>query len=254
MKRTLAMFLVALMVLSLVGCVSESAPSNSDTTPSVSQGNASTDKIERQTSLEELEETILKDVEDSITILTAEYEKLVAEINTYDKYLENTSDIEAFYAKVLSDTENLCFRMYQYSVDYAEVILSSDKSNDDKYDDLDDIYDCIYDDAGDEIYDEIYDGILDDMYDNFYDGILDNAYDNAPYREWSDARSNEYEWWSDARSDVYEFWSDTRSDVYEFWSDMRSDIWNDDIEKAKNTLDDFQKDIEKLKGKMNSHS
>ena len=58
MKRTLEIFLVVLVMLSLLGCVSEPAPSNSDTTPSVSQNNASTDKIEGQTPLEKLEETI----------------------------------------------------------------------------------------------------------------------------------------------------------------------------------------------------
>lgn len=250
MKRALAMFLVAMMTLLLAACGGKPAPSNSDAPPVVSQNternNSSTDKTGSQTPLDE---TILKDVEATIAALTAEYETLVAEIDTYDKYLENTDRMETFYEKVLSDTENLCIRMREYSVDYAEVILSSDKSNDDKYDDLDDLYDCIYDDAGDEIYDGIYDGVLDDMYDDFYDGLLDDAYDNAPYAEWSDARSDEYEWWSDTRSDVYEAWSDFRSDVYEFWPDMRSDLWGDDIERAEGTIKDFQDDIEKLKGK-----
>ena len=129
--------------------------------------------------------------------------------------------------------------MREYSINYAEAIMASDKSNDDKYKDFEKLYDCIYDDAGNDIYDEIYDGILDDIYDDFYDGILDDAYDNgAPYDEWSDARS-----------DVYDEWSDFRSDVYDFWSDMRSELWDDDIERAEEKIADFRKDIEKIKSK-----
>ena len=175
---------------------------------------------------------------------------MVTEIDTYEMYLESTDKVEAFYKKVYDDTKNLCIRMREYSINYAEAIMASDKSNDDKYKDFEGLYDCIYDDAGDDIYDEIYDGILDDIYDDFYDGILDDAYDNgAPYDEWSDARSNEYDWWSDARSDVYDEWSDFRSDVYDFWSDMRSELWDDDIERAEEKIVDFQEDVEKLKHK-----
>lgn len=142
--------------------------------------------------------------------------------------VENTDKVEAFYKQVCGDTQNLCIRMREYSINYAEAIMASDKSNDDKYKDFEELYDCIYDDAGDDIYDEIYDGILDDIYDDFYDGILDDAYDNgAPYDEWSDFRS----------------------DVYDFWSDMRSELWDDDIERAEEKIVDFQEDVEKLKNK-----
>ena len=182
--------------------------------------------------------------------MKAEYEKIISDIDTYEKYLENTDKVEAFYKQIYEDTKQLCMRMREYSLNYAETIMASDKSNDDKYKDFEKLYDCIYDDAGDDIYDEIYDGILDDLYDDFYDGILDDAYDNGvPYDEWSDARSDEYDWWSDARSDVYDEWSDFRSDVYDFWSDMRSELWDDDVERAKEKIEDFQEDIEKLKSK-----
>ena len=208
------------------------------------------DVSEKQIGFEELNEAVSTDVEDTISAIKLEYEKLVTEIDTYEMYLESTDKVEAFYKKVYDDTKNLCIRMREYSINYAEAIMASDKSNDDKYKDFEGLYDCIYDDAGDDIYDEIYDGILDDIYDDFYDGILDDAYDNgAPYDEWSDARSNEYDWWSDARSDVYDEWSDFRSDVYDFWSDMRSELWDDDIERAEEKIVDFQEDVEKLKHK-----
>ena len=198
-------------------------------------------------SLDALEEMVNKDVEDTIDALTKDYEDLKIAIDTYDKYKANTETVEAFYGKVLSTQEELTIRLREYSLTYAEMILSSDVDTDDMYDEMEELYDVIYEGAGDDVYDEIYDGILDDIYDVFYDGILDDAYDTVEYSEWSDLRSDEYDWWSDTRSDVYDDWSDLRSDVYDFWSDMRSDIWDDDIEKASENVEDFKADIEKLK-------
>lgn len=204
----------------------------------------------KQTGFEELNEVVSTDVENTVSAIESEYEKLVTEIDTYEKYLENTDKVESFYKQVYEDTKNLCIRMREHSINYAEKIMASDKSNDDKYKDFEELYDCIYDDAGEDIYDEIYDGILDDIYDDFYNGILHDAYDNnISYDEWSNVCSNEYDWWSDTHSDVYDEWSDFRSDVYDFWSDMRSELWDDDIERAREKIIDFQEDIEKLKNK-----
>lgn len=197
---------------------------------------------------DELTQLVEKDVEDTILVLNSEYEELKSDVDSYDKYLENADEVKAFYTHVVDTHKELCIRMREYSISYAEMIFESDKSNDDKYDDLEGIYDIIYDDAGDDIYDGIYDGLLDDMYDDFYDGIIDDGYDNAPYDEWYDARSDEYDWWSDARSDLYDDWSDFRSDLYDFWSDLRSEMWDDDVEKAMEKADDFQADIDKLRG------
>lgn len=208
------------------------------------------DEARKQIGFEELNEVVSTDVENTISAIKSEYEKLVTKIDTYEKYLENTDKVETFYKQVYEYTKYLCIKMREYSINYAEEIMASDKSNDDKYKDFEELYDCIYDDAGDDIYDAIYDGILDDIYDDFYDGILDDAYDNgAPYDEWSNARSDEYDWWSDTRSDVYDEWSDFRSDVYDFWSDMRSELWDDDIERAEEKIVDFREDVEKIKSK-----
>ncbi len=262
-KKICTLLFLESCVLSLSACGSKLAPDNTSNLPTSSQTeeilestiteeskDTTDNNIEKQIGLEELNEIIEKDVEDTISAIKSEYEKLTADIDTYEKYLENTDKIEVFYKYVLENTQDLCIKMREYSINYAEEIIATDQSNNDKYKDFEKIYDDIYDDAGDEIYDEIYDGILDDIYDDFYDGILDDAYDEgAPYDEWSDARSNEYDWWSDTRSDVYDEWSDFRSDVYDFWSDMRSELWNDDIERAKEKIVDFQKDIEKIKNK-----
>lgn len=221
----------------------------SDSMDSEESKNITSDTEEKKIGFEELDEVVSTDVENTVSDLKAEYEKLVTEIDTYKKYLDNTDRVKAFYKQVCEDTKKLCIRMREYSINYAEEIMASDKSNDEKYEDLEGLYDCIYDDAGDDIYDEIYEDILDDIYDAFYGGILEDAYDqDVEYEEWSDVCSNEYDWWSDAKSDVYDECSDFRSDVYDFWSDMSSELWDDDIERANEKIADFREDIEKLKG------
>ena len=199
--------------------------------------------------IDELSSVIESDVENTIAALNSSYEQLITEINSFDKYSENINKVESFYTDSLKLHNDLCIRMYEYSLNFAELILSSELTDDEKYEELDIIYDNIYDDAGDDIYDEFYDGCLDDIYDDFYDGILDDAYDTVEYKEWSDIRSNEYKLWSDTRSEIYDFWSDSRSDIYDFWSDIKSEVWDNDIEKALKKTEDFKADIDKLKNK-----
>lgn len=197
--------------------------------------------------LEELNELVPQEIDVRVSALNEQYEKLQAEIDTYDKYIENQERIKDYYSSVYQDMQDICIRMREYCVKYAQIILESEKANDEKYDDLEDMYDVVYEDAGEDIYDEYYDGVLEDIYDVYYDGILDDAYDTVEYQEWSNARSEEYERWSDARSSAYECWSDFRSEVYEFWSDMRSEFWDDDIERVQEKIQDFQDDILQLK-------
>lgn len=207
----------------------------------------SIDGITTFTTLSEISEMVDKDVSDSVDSLLTKYQTLINDIDTYEKYKNNSESVKSFYDTALQNTKELCIRLREYSVYYAEIIITSDKSKKDKYDNLEKIYDCIYDTAGNDIYDEIYDGILDDIYDTYYDGILNDAYGDTDYKEWSDARSNEYKWWSDTRSDVYKEWSRCRSDIYGFWSDMRSAVWRDDMELAEEKLADFRDDVERLK-------
>ena len=264
-NKLLALLCTTATLLSYTACDSkkndEDKSSNNTTSASIettekkiseSKTESSKEKETKATSTnssENLSDIVIKDVEDTVAILNSEYEDLKTEIDTYAKYLSNTDKIEAFYAKIQDTNYSLCIKMYEYSLDYAESIVNSDISNDDKYDELEELYDSIYDDASDEIYDSIYDGILEDMYDDFYDGLLDDAYDNeeySEYSEWSDARSDEYKWWSNTRSEVYENWSDMRSDIYKFQSDLRGELWSDDIDKALKKIDDFCEDIKKL--------
>lgn len=204
---------------------------------------------EEAQTIEELPDLIEKDIDDAVEKITSEFEQVKSENDTYEKYSQNHEQIEQLYEYIDKIDRELCIKLRERSVEYAKFIIASDKSDGDKYDDLEDLYDDVYDDAGDEVYDQIYDGILDDMYDEFYDGVLDDAYDSMEYKEWSDARSNEYKQWSDARSDAYEEWSDFRSDVYKFWSDVRSKTWSGDIEKAEKKISKFEDNIAKMKEK-----
>ena len=262
MKKIYAFILAMVMVISLTACGKETSVSESE----VSEVEESTNEVVLEQEVEsmsetnrvesdspnEFEESVFSDVEEVTEMLYEKLEDLSAEIDSFDEYKENIDVIESFYVETIDDTKSLCIKMREHSLLYAEEVMAADTSNDEKYDAMETLYDCIYDDAGDEIYDEIYDGVLDEIYEIFYDGVLDDAYDSVDYKEWSDARSNEYEWWSDTRSDVYEEWSDFRSDVYEFWSDMRSELWSDDIERAEKKMEDFSEDIAKLKGTITS--
>ena len=225
------------------------APENVNTPEPDSPTEQLEDSVEPGT-LDALEADVVKDVEDYLAALTGEMDNLVAEIDSFDKYSENADKVEAFYTKVCTDSSLIGICLMEHAVTYAEFIIGSDEDFDDKYDDLDELYDVIYEDAGDEVFDGIYDGILEDMFDIFYDELLDDAYDSVPYDDWYDARSNEYDWWSDARSDSYDIWSDTRSDIYDFWSNLRSAIYDKDIGDATKVVNDFKEDIEDLKAEV----
>lgn len=261
-RKNIALFCAVAMLISLTACngkKSNEAKSSAETTENKvaeirnEESKKEGTKDSSASTNGNLEDIAVKDVKESVATLNAEYEGLKAKINTYANYLANADEMETFYAKIYDTNYSLCVGMYEYSLDYAESIIYSDMSNDEKYDALQELYDSIYDDAGGEIYDGIYDGILDDIYDDFYDGLLDDAYDNneySEYSEWSEARSNEYGWWSDTRSDVYEDWSDMRSDIYEFQSDLRSAVWGDDIEKAEKKITKFKKSVDKIRAKQ----
>lgn len=199
--------------------------------------------LERLGSFEAVEEAAMEDVALAVEALAGEYEEIMADVASYDAYLENVDRIEAFYEKAVEDTARLCLVLRERSANYAVLALRSDASGDAAYDSLEGLYDSIYEDAFERVYDEIYEGIFDDMYDSLYDGVLKGAYKSVPYDQWSDVVSEEYSWWSDARSDVYSEWSDARSDVYGLWSDLRGDVYSGKDEKAQKELDRFEEDI-----------
>lgn len=224
--------------------VSEDRPEENEVV--VTEGKSIEDDIEA------LETLVEKDVEDTIATLEREYERLIEDVDSYEKYKLNIDKIESFYTKVYNENKSLCLRLYEYSYDYADLVIKSELSYNDKYGELKGVYDVIYDDAGSEIYEGIYNGLLADIYDEFYTGILSNAYEMVSYSEWADVRSTEYDWWSGTRSDVYDDWSDCRSDIYDFWSDIGGELWDEDIQKAEKMMKEFREDIDKLKKKDSS--
>ncbi|MBQ4067926.1 MAG: hypothetical protein IJC76_01615 [Lachnospiraceae bacterium] len=260
MKKVYIFTLSLIAIVSLVGC--QNNTKDTIVTKEIMSNETEDDKsVEEKTTKsfegnelevgvanrDELRDSVEKQVDNYIQSLNKEYKDLESNITNYDEYTQNTNKIEEYYLTTYYETSKMCINIREYAVCYAETILSSDTSNDDKYDELEEIYDDLYEDACEAIYDEVYDGILDEIYDLFYDGVLEEKSEDIDYKDWFDARSDEYDWWSDARSDVYDEWSDCRKDVYRFWTDMRSDVFKDDIEKAYEEIEEFKADIEKLK-------
>ncbi len=199
-------------------------------------------------SSEEVESWIAVSTADIIQQLESKMEELSEPIDSYGAYFSNKEKVYAFYEEIFDMTENLCLTLYDYALVYANVVMESDASNDDKYDEFENIYACIYEDACDDIYDDIYDGVLDDLYDAFYKGVLDERDDTVEYDEWYDIRSEEYDIWSDTRSDIYDIWSELRSDIYDFVSDVRNELWEDDIERANREILMFEALTAKKRG------
>lgn len=266
MKKKIAIILAILTLTSITACgqsnsnnsssKTESSYSSSENSKSEkSSHKESTSNAEETTVVEEttkkpessstkkdvstldgIEAAVSEDVENTISGLEKEFDSLKSEIDTYDKYLQNTSEIEDFYNKIVKTNEDVCIRLYEYALEYAKIVVNSNADSYDKYDDLKGIYDCIYDDAGNDVCDGIYKGVLEDMYKAFYKGVLNDSPDDDGYSEWSDACSQEYDWYSDACSDTYDFYSDTCSDIYDFYSDVGSAILKTTLAKHKNAL------------------
>lgn len=196
---------------------------------------------------DDLADTVDADVEKTVTALTEECDALIAEIDSFEAYTSNIDKTQAFYDKVLAETDAIGIRMRQYSVDCASTVMAGDRSSGQMYDDLEVIYEDVYDGAGGDIYDGIYEDLFEKLYDAFYNGVVKDAYDSVGYGEWSETSSAAYEMYSDAQSDVYKSISDFQSDVYKFSSDVRSKLFNDKMEKAEKEITDFQEDIDKLK-------
>lgn len=251
MKKLVAILLGLAMVLAMTACSKEvplEAKEDIPVTESVKTPEtiATLPTIVRDAFADDLEAQIEAEIEATVDALSAELEILSVDIDDFHAYLEQIDDVQAFYEKILTTSAELCIRLYNYAALCAENVLVSGKSTDDMYDDMDIIYDLIYEDMGDEFYDGIYDGILDEVYDAFYGGALDDRPDDVEYADWSDVRSDAYEMWADARSDAYEQWADFRSEVYGFWSDMRGALWGDDLEDAVEELEDFREDVEEM--------
>lgn len=219
--------------------------SNNNTTEKTT--NNTPTKIEAS-SYEELEKVVNDDITKTTSELDNEFQTLSASITSYNDYVKKKDDVKAFYEKVVDTTDALNIRMREYALKYAQLILSTEKSYRDKYKAMDDLKDAIYDDAGDDIKDAIYEDLSEDIKKAFYSGVLKKCPDGIDYSNWYDISSDDYSNWYDMSSDVYSSWYDMSSDVYEFYYELASEIYSNDEDGIQDKLDDFQKDINKLKG------
>ncbi|WP_289093264.1 hypothetical protein [uncultured Bifidobacterium sp.] len=255
-KKPLVCLLSMVMALSVAACGSNPTSDTGSQPQSSATNDTTTDNSEPAlpkvtvSSLDELNTEVTEYVDSAIADLQTQYDALTASIGDYNAYVENIGNVQQFYASALSDTETMCLQMYQYALDYVTFITSSDRSFSDQYDDMEELYDVVYDEEGTRIYDDIYDGIMSDAYDYFYDGVVSSGYDLVPYDEWSDYSSDEYDLWSDTRSDIYDIWSDTRSDIYDFYSDVRSDIYAKETKDLEKDITRFQEDLSDLQEEL----
>lgn len=276
MKKITALLLTIAMLLSLAACGTET-PQGAETQPGASSTDApatdpstgttepsseattppeTTDKpadysytidLTGVTTLEELETRIEEHLAATIASLNTQWETLAAEIDTYEKYVENTERVSEIYQTVIDETDQMCIMLYEYSAAYARMILDSDMSADDKYDAIDGINDFLYEDACDEINDEIYGGLLDDMNDHFYEGILSDTPETVDYSDWYDVCSEEYGQWYDTASEVYGLYYDAASEIYSFYYDMAGELYSRDYERAEKVYERFLEKIAKAK-------
>ena len=197
-------------------------------------------------SFEELEAEVLKDVEDTIDGLNAEWEELKSEIDTYDKYLNNKDKVKDFYDKITDCTEQLCIRLQKYTLRYARSIVASDMSTTEKSNAFDNLLDCIYEDASNKLLDYVYEDLLGDMLNTFYSGILSEYNNVGSFSEWYATNLNEYENWYDTSLDIYESWYDTTIDICDFYYDITIELWSYDSEGVEEVLKDYEEAVDKL--------
>lgn len=251
-RKVMAAFLAAATALTLAACGGATSTGNaSDSVTAKSSPKTAAPQTDRKIlTLDELQATVDKEATDGVASIKAEYDALMPKISDYAAYTANVGEVDAFYGKVLQQVDELGVTMRERAVDYAATVLSSGKSASEQYDDIDEMYDRIYEDAGDTIYDGVYDGILQDAYSGIYDGVVQSGYDIVAYQEWSDASSQAYKRWSDTSSDVYKSISDFRSDVYGFYSDIKGEIFAKDTERAQEKMERFQKKIDAIKAEQ----
>ena len=102
--------------------------------------------------IDEIEEMAIKDVEDTKAKLERERDALSEEITDFDIYTKNVDKVKAYYDDALKQTELLSVRLREYAYKYAELIMNEDVSYKVKYKDLSGIYEYIYEDAGKDMY------------------------------------------------------------------------------------------------------
>lgn len=100
--------------------------------------------------IDEIEEMAIKDVEATKTKLESERDALSEKITDFDVYTKKVDKVKSYYDDALKQTEllsirlrKLSIRLRKYAYKYAELIMNEDVSYKVKYKDLSGIYEYI---------------------------------------------------------------------------------------------------------------
>ena len=246
MKKRLMVILTAFMVLMLGGCegketTSENTTAGDETAENVLKDSENRKEKENTTPTEENNDVldgILKDItedfDNTIDYLTSELDNVYEKVgNSYESYIDNKEAITEWYDLAQTESEKLYKITAEKSESYYKMITTSVEHDD--YDaieeELDNYYECVYEDLYDEMYESIYEDAFDELYDRYYDGILEEADDSIDYGEWLDVSSDCYSEWLDAHSEFYGEWLDSHSEIYSIWLDVESAfLYNEDFD------------------------
>ena len=130
------------MGLILCGCTGAPTAQNDE----VKKVNVNVIEVSAST-IDEIEEMAIKDVEETNEKLKSERDALGEKITDYNSYTKNVDKVKTYYEGALKQTELLSIRLREYAYKYAELIMNEDTSYKVKYKDLSGIYEYIYEDG-----------------------------------------------------------------------------------------------------------
>ena len=105
MKKIASLLLAFCMCFSLcfaLASCSDDTPTNNNSngTTNNSNNNGNNLDVPKADSFEELEDTIAKDIEQTINQLNTKWQSLKSDIATYDEYVDNADKVEDFYEEM----------------------------------------------------------------------------------------------------------------------------------------------------------
>ena len=248
MKKICSLFFVALLSFSALFMLSACGDKN-DNSDNNNQSQSQETDYSKASSFEELRTIAFGDVSKTIESLESQYNSLTIKINTIELYCSKTNEVKSFYDTIIFETENICIKMLEASLGYAEYIMSSKVETENKYDALDYIYEDIYNDALDLIDEKIYNDLIDSMSDFYWEGIIEDAYENdlISDEKYIEIDEQEYEWISNTETNVYEAITDAETYIDEFITNLENALIDDDLNTANEKINDFKTTIKKLK-------
>ena len=243
MKRIVILLGTMLLTVVIVACGSTPAVQSSSEDTDMEQGETivideptptPTEEPKQATvevdeiTLENYEEIIRVDVEDSISLITEKSNDVLESIgDSYDSYDGSKNNITEWYALVLSESNRLYETIISKTIEcYKSVSNQIKDDNGFDWDEaMDDIYD-VWDDAMDDYY-EAWDELHDEIYDQWDDALDDDSVD---YSKKSDAWSAAYEEHSTSWSSLYEVHSNAWSELYKYHSAVWSGFYSDNYD------------------------